>query len=46
MFRSLIGKVYFSEQGSVESTKEKATYMIFLDLLYKIESEHKYIDVL
>ena len=38
MFRSLIGKVYFSEQGTPESTKEKATLMMFLDLLYQIES--------
>ena len=41
MFRSLIGKVYFSEQGTPESAKEKATFMMFLDLLYKIESEHE-----
>ena len=41
MFRSLIGKVYFSEQGTPESAKEKATFMMLLDLLYKIESEHE-----
>ena len=45
MLRSLIGKVYFSEQGTQESTREKATYMMFLDLLYRIESEHKYFTV-
>jgi len=27
MFRSLIGKVYFSEQGTQDATKEKAMYM-------------------
>ena len=45
MLGSVIGKVYFSEHGSQELTREKATYMMFLDLLYRIESEHKYLTV-
>ena len=39
MFTSLIGKVHFSEQGTADATNERATYTMFLDLLYKIESE-------
>ena len=35
-------QIYFLDQGTQESTREKATYMMFLDLLYRIESEHKY----
>ena len=40
MFRILIGKVHFSEQGTPDATKERATYMI--DLLYNIEGEYWY----
>ena len=42
MFRSLIGKVHFSEQGTPDATKERAAYMMFLDLLYNIEGEYWY----
>ena len=42
MFRSLIGKVHFSEQGTPDAAKERATYMMFLDLLYNIEGEYWY----
>ena len=43
MFRSLIGKVYFSEQGTADAAKERATYMMFFDLLYNIEGEYWYL---
>ena len=42
MFRSLIGKVHLSEQDAPDATKERATYMMFLDLLYNIEGEYWY----
>ena len=35
--KSLIGKVQFSESGSNQLEKEKATYMLFLDMLHNIE---------
>lgn len=39
MIKSLIGQVKFSEDGSTERVKEKATFMLFLDLLYDIQGK-------
>ncbi len=37
MIRSLIGDVHFSESGTSELVKEKASYMLFLDMLHNIQ---------
>lgn len=43
MFKGLIGPIRFSDQGSSEFVKEKATYMFFLDFLYEIEGMLMYV---
>lgn len=37
MFRDMIGKVYFSDQGASETVRERSTYMHFINLLYDVE---------
>ncbi len=41
MFESLIGTVGFSLRGSSEITKERSTYMMFLNYIHDLEGiEH------
>ncbi len=39
MFRNLIGKVHFSEHGTILAMKERATYMEFVDMLYTLDGK-------